>query len=66
VNHIQYRWDNTDYLMYYKTNRSDWIQICTSEGGLFEYGLDEDIIKNLNSLYENTEDSTKKFNLLTI
>ncbi|GIN88065.1 hypothetical protein J6TS2_44510 [Heyndrickxia sporothermodurans] len=34
--------------------RSDWIQLCSSEGGLFEYGSDAEIIENLNCLYTNS------------
>lgn len=51
---IPYNWNNSEDLLMATKERSEWIQICSSEGGLFEYGSDEDIIKNLNQLYINS------------
>ena len=38
------------------SERKDWIVVCVSKGGLFEYGTDEDIIQNLGSLYSSSID----------
>jgi hypothetical protein len=54
--HIQNNWNNTQKLLDLLSERKDWIQICTSEGGLFEYGSDKEIIKNLNTVYDNSGD----------
>lgn len=54
--HILYNWNNTAKLVDLLRERKGWIQICASEGGLFEYGLDEEIIDNLASLYKYSED----------
>ena len=53
---IQYDWSNVGKLDDLLSERKDWIVVCVSEGGLFEYGTDEDIIKNLGSLYGNSID----------
>jgi hypothetical protein len=39
--------------------RAEWIQICASEGGLFEYGTDNEIIQNLNQLYKSSAENMK-------
>jgi hypothetical protein len=39
--------------------RVGWIQITASEGGLFEYGSDEEIAQNLNQLYANSTDEMR-------
>jgi hypothetical protein len=55
--HIQYDWNNTVKLENLLTERKGWVQICSSEGGLFEYCSDEVINQNLKTLYNNsTED----------
>jgi hypothetical protein len=55
--HIHYDWQSTGKLEELLTERKEWVQICSSEGGLFEYASDEVIVKNLNALYNNsTED----------
>ena len=51
--HIPYDWSETSKLTDLLEERKDWIQICTSEGGLFEYASDEDIIKNLIELSDH-------------
>lgn len=52
---IPYDWSNSsEKLLILTRERSEWIQICSSEGGLFEYGSDEEIIDNLNQLYLNS------------
>jgi hypothetical protein len=53
INHIKYDWNKTENLEDILRERKDWIQICASEGGIFEYGTDDAIVKNLNSLYDN-------------
>jgi hypothetical protein len=55
-NQIQYHWSNTENLDDLLTRRRDWIVVFVSEGGLFEYGTDDDIIQNLNSLYNYSTD----------
>jgi AAA+ ATPase superfamily predicted ATPase len=52
--HIQYDWNNTEKLENLLTERKGWLQICSSEGGLFEYCSDEVINQNLSTLYNNS------------
>jgi len=52
--HITYDWNNTAKLENLLTERKGWLQICSSEGGLFEYCSDEVINRNLNILYNNS------------
>jgi hypothetical protein len=52
--HIHYDWNNTDILLKLLSERSEWIKICSSEGGLFEYCQDDVIIKNLNVLHKSS------------
>lgn len=52
--HIHYDWNNTLKLMELLSERNQWLQICSSEGGLFEYCSDDVIIQNLNTLYDNS------------
>jgi hypothetical protein len=52
--HIQYDWNSTEKLKELLTERDEWLQICSSEGGLFEYCTDEVIIQNLNTIYDNS------------
>jgi hypothetical protein len=54
--HIQYDWNNTEKLAGLLLERTEWLKICSSEGGLFEYCTDEVIIKNLNTLYNHSVD----------
>ena len=54
--YIRYDWKDTSKLADLLTKRKDWIQVCESEGGLFEYGTDEEITHNLTSLFNNTSD----------
>jgi hypothetical protein len=54
--HIQNNWSNTQKLSDLLSERKDWIQIYVSEGGLFEYGSDKEIIENLNIVYDNSVD----------
>gem|GEM_PF-483344 len=53
-NHIKYNWVDTRELINILAKKRDCIMTCSSEGGLFEYGSDEEIINNLNSLYDNS------------
>jgi hypothetical protein len=52
--YIHYDWQNTTELINLLSINKDRIKICSSEGGLFEYGADEIIIRNLNSISENS------------
>ncbi len=52
LRYIHYDWSNTKKLLELLSERRDWLQICTSEGGLFEYCNDEIIIQNINILFE--------------
>jgi hypothetical protein len=54
--HIQHNWSNTQKLSDLLSERKDWIQIYASEGGLFEYGSYQEIIENLNIVYDNSVD----------
>lgn len=53
-NHIIYNWNDTSQLGEFMLKREGWIKACSSEGGLFEYAADEDIVKNLNVLHDNS------------
>lgn len=55
--HILYDWNNTQKLLDLLNERKEWLQICSSEGGLFEYCSDEVIIRNLKVLYENSPEN---------
>jgi hypothetical protein len=52
--HIAHDWKDTDGLIPLLSNKKDHIVMCSSEGGLFEYGMDEDILRNLNVLYDHS------------
>jgi hypothetical protein len=54
--HIIYDWNKTEKLEELLSERKGWLQICASEGGLFEYCSDEVIIKNLNTIYSYSTD----------
>jgi hypothetical protein len=59
LKHIKYNWANTEELVNILSAKKDSIMMCTSEGGLFEYGSDGEIISNLNSIYDNSPDDTR-------
>ncbi len=52
--HIYYDWNNTDKLEELLSERKEWLQICSTEGGLFEYCSDEVIVKNLTAIHRNS------------
>jgi hypothetical protein len=56
MRHILYDWNNTLKLSELLSERKEWLQVCSSEGGLFEYCSDEVIIQNLTVLFENSSD----------
>ncbi len=56
---IPYDWSRPEDLSKPMLEKAGWIQICSSEGGLFEYGSDEDILENLNRLYANSADDMR-------
>jgi hypothetical protein len=49
--YIPYDWNNTEALEKLFSERKDWLQTCSSEGGLFEYCSDEVISKNLDAIF---------------
>jgi hypothetical protein len=55
--HIHYDWNSTGALAELLSERKGWLQVCSSEGGLFEYCSDEVIIRNLNALYSNSDEN---------
>lgn len=57
--HTAHDWQDTEGLVPLLSNREDCIMMCSSEGGLFEYGSDEAIIRNLNVLYDLSPDGTR-------
>lgn len=52
--YIHYNWDDTDDLIKLLGERKNWLTLCSSEGGLFEYCEDEIIIRNLIAVQENS------------
>ncbi|MEI6047982.1 MAG: hypothetical protein WCS03_03720 [Bacteroidota bacterium] len=54
LKYIPYNWNDTRELIKLLLTRKDWLMLCGSEGGLFEYCEDEVIIANLAALYENS------------
>jgi hypothetical protein len=54
--HTHYDWNKVDTLIELQSERKGWLQLYSSEGGLFEYCSDEVIIKNLNAIYSYSED----------
>lgn len=58
-NHFYYNWNDTNVLNDFLSKRKEWLIITSSEGGLFEYASDEDIIKNLNILHSNSPEKMK-------
>jgi len=58
-NHIPYHWKDTNGLLWLLSDKKETIVMCASEGGLFEYGVDEDIIQNLNVLHDHSPQGTR-------
>jgi hypothetical protein len=54
--HINYDWNVTEKLEKLLSERKEWLQICSSEGGLFEYCSDEVINQNLSILCKNSDE----------
>ncbi|WP_412761530.1 hypothetical protein [Paenibacillus chibensis] len=54
LNIIPYDWSQSETLLQLSLERSGWIQLCSSEGGLFEYGSDSDIMDNLNHFFTHS------------
>lgn len=57
--HTAHDWKDAEGLVPLLSNREDCIVMCASEGGLFEYGTEEDIIRNLDVLYDHSPDGTR-------
>jgi hypothetical protein len=55
---IHYDWNDPAGLESLLAERRGWIQIGVSEGGLFEYGSDETILRTLNTMFDRTEPET--------
>jgi len=54
--HINYDWNSTEKLAEFFSERKKWLQVCSSEGGLFEYCSNEVIIKNLDTIHNHSND----------
>jgi hypothetical protein len=67
LNYVAYNWANPDRLREYikKTELKDSIIAVSSEGGLFNYGTDEEIIANLTVLNELPSQAIVLFGTLT-
>jgi hypothetical protein len=57
--HIKTNWADTRDLYDVLSKRKDCLLMTASEGGLFEYGSDDEIIANLDVLYENSPDDMR-------
>ena len=57
--HIPYDWSRPAPLAEFLSERREWVKLCSSEGGLFEYGSDEDIAQNLHTLYGDSEEELR-------
>ncbi|MCX6225211.1 MAG: hypothetical protein NTV01_10780, partial [Bacteroidia bacterium] len=57
--YTNYNWNNPAKLTELLSERVEWLVVSSSEGGLFEYGEDEEILQNLQSLCDNTSDDTR-------
>ena len=57
--YIKYNWNDPSHMEGILFERKEWVTLCSSEGGLFEYGSNEEIISNLNLLYDKTGDEMK-------
>jgi hypothetical protein len=58
-NHIDYNWNDTGVLREFLSKRRECTILASSEGGLFVYASDEDIIRNLNALSDNSPEDMK-------
>ncbi|MBN1271527.1 MAG: hypothetical protein JXB26_04580 [Candidatus Aminicenantes bacterium] len=52
-------WQETEVLKDFLSQRQEDLVFCSSEGGLFEYGKDKEILKNLKVLYHYTPAATR-------
>lgn len=52
--HINYNWKDVSGLEALMMSRKGWITLCSSEGGLFEYADEEDIMNNLRVIISNS------------
>jgi hypothetical protein len=57
--HISHDWQDADGLIPLLADKEDCIVTCASEGGLFEYGRDEEIERNLDVLYDYAPDGMR-------
>jgi hypothetical protein len=48
--HVSYDWNRREGLSELLAERKGWLQLCSSEGGLFEYGSDDAIMRNLDQI----------------
>jgi hypothetical protein len=59
LKYINYNWNKPSVLREFLSTKRDCLTFASSEGGLFEYASDEEIIRNLNVLSENCPENTK-------
>ena len=56
--HIDYNWRDVTGLDELLKERAEWVTLFSSEGGIFEYGEEEDIINTLRVISRNTGNQT--------
>jgi hypothetical protein len=56
--YYKYDWNDTALLSTLVKERKECIQVCSSEGGLFEYGEEIHILENLRAISENDQKET--------
>jgi hypothetical protein len=59
LQHIPHDWKDVEGLIPLLSSKEDCILMCTSEGGLSEYGTDKEIIHNLSVLYDHSPDGMR-------
>lgn len=52
--HVKYNWKDVSELAGLLMNRTEWVTLFSSEGGLFEYGDEDDIMSNLRVISSKT------------
>lgn len=56
--HNSYNWRDVSGLGELLKRRTEWVSIFSSEGGLFEYASEEDIVNNLRIISQNVRNGT--------
>ena len=57
--HLSHNWQDAEGLIPLLADKEDCVVTCASEGGLFEYGRDEEIERNLDVLYRHAPDGMR-------